>query len=378
MRRGTGLAAASAALLLGGCAQLGPSVPEAAAAPVSGPVTSTATTTAPPVETTGPATVTAAASRTTAQLGIQIYWHGVSDPHQVITNADRLLDYAAGLGANSVGLSFPIYTDGMRPTRVYTEPSNTPSPATLTTVIGEAKKRGLRVMLRPVIDETNLKGRNAWRGSIKPPDVDAWFASYRQTLTPYLTAARDAHADTFVLGSELDSLAGYGSRWKALRSAAATIFTGDLAYADNWGEWATGRAGVEGVVPGLDAYPQLKLDDAASVARIRTAWTTWLRKRPQGLTSTVVQEIGIAGITGAYREPAVWGVQQDDLKPEIQTKWFAGACQAIRALHMSGVYFWNVDSAADPANASAYSAGSFIGRGDAAIRECFASGWPGQ
>src|SRR5262245_18566493 len=162
-------------------------------------------------------------------------------------------------------------------------------------------------MLRPIIDEKNITGYpNAWRGSIEPKNVSAWFASYLETLMPYLVASEAAGAHMFVVGTELDSLVDRAAPWRILMPAAAEVFSGGLSYADNWGEWASGRPAIAGAVPGLDAYPQLGLADSATVAQITNAWTRWLQKRPAELTSTVVQEIGIAATPGAYRLPALW------------------------------------------------------------------------
>jgi Glycoside Hydrolase Family 113 len=363
--------------LLTSCARLGPSIPAAPPGPTS--------SSSSPAASAGAAAalavphVSAAAGATTAQLGVQVYWHEVTDDEAVKGNADRLFDYAIGLGANSIGISFPIYTDGVQPTRVYTRDRVTPTPDSLQVVIGEAKARGLRVMLRPLIDEENIKdGAGAWRGTIKPRNITAWFASYQATMMPFLTAAEAAHADMFVLGSELDSLVGQAARWHALQAAAAAVFNGRLAYADNWTQWVTGRPGVSGVDPGLDAYPQLHLPDSATVAQIAAAWIAWFQRRPPELTRTVVQEVGIAATPGAYKEPAAWGKPGQTLAPRIQANWFAGACGAVKSLHMSGIYFWNLDAWADPTKAATYTTGSFIGRGDSAIKTCFAAGWPGQ
>jgi hypothetical protein len=357
--------------LVSGCSQLGPSIPSARPAPASPVDESTSAATVPQISAT--------AKAATADLGVQIYWHGVNDPWSVKNNGDRLLDYVMSLGANSVGISFPIYTDGAWPTRVYTTANITPAPESLAEVIRNAKARGLRVMLRPIIDEKNITGyATAWRGSIEPTNVTAWFASYRETLLPFLAAGQAAGADTFVVGTELDSLVDRVAEWQALLAAAASVFNGRLAYADNWGEWAMGRPGVAGAVPGLDAYPQLGLSDAATVAQITNAWTRWLQKRPAELTSTVVQEIGIAATPGAYAHPARWAEEGQTLAPLIQANWFAGACAAVKSLNMAGIYFWTLDAWDEPAKAANYTAGSFIGRGDAAIQACFASGWPGQ
>lgn len=375
-RAATGLALILLTGTLTSCARLGPSVPAAQAA---GPEPSSS----PGSPSAGPSVsvrqVSAAAKAAKAQLGVQVYWHEVNDAYAVKSNADRLFDYAVDLGANSVGISFPIYTDGARPTKVYTRDGITPTPDSLATVIGEAKLRGLRVMIRPLIDEANIKdSAGAWRGSIRPRSIPAWFASYQQAIMPFLTAAQAAHADAFAVGAELDSLVGQTAQWQSLLTAAAAVFHAQLAYADNWGEWATGRPGVPGAAPGLDAYPQLRLADSATVPQIAAAWTAWLQKRPVGLADTVVQEIGIAATPGAYKQPAAWGSEGQTLAPQIQANWFAGACQAIRSLRMSGLYFWNLDAWADPAKAATYTSGSFIGRGDSAIKTCFASGWPGQ
>lgn len=376
MRRGiTGTGLIAVIVLLSSCTRLSPSVPTGRPAAVAALPTSSAGTSAP----IAVPDVSGAARATSVQLGVQVYWHDVTDPAAVKTNADRLLDYVVGLGANSVGISFPIYTDGARPTRVYAKDVATPSPQSIRTVAAEAKARGLRVMLRPLIDEQNItNSAGAWRGSITPGSIPDWFTSYRQTLLPFLAAAQTAHADTFVLGSELDSLVDQAAQWHALEAASAAVFSGRLAYADNWGQWATGRPAVAGTDAGLDAYPQLDLPDSASVPQIAAAWTAWLHKRPAGLADTVVQEVGIAATPGAYGHPAAWGNQHQPLSPQIQVNWFAGACDAVRSLHLSGIYYWDLDAWDNPAQGASTGTASFIGRGDAAIKACFTTGWPGQ
>ena len=362
------LGVALAAALLGSCSQMGPNIPAAAKAQPS---------TRPSPASTVPH-IAAAAKAASAQLGVQIYWHDVNDEWSVEDNAARLLDYTVGLGANSVGVSFPIFTDGARPTRVYTKDGSTPTPASLQAVIRAAKARGLRVLIRPLLDEANIAtSPGAWRGSIEPRNMAAWFDSYLATVTPFLAVAQTAGADTFVVGTELNSLVGQSTQWSKLMQASARVFAGQLSYADNWDVWATGRPMVAGAAPGVDAYPQLHLADSATVAQITDAWVGWLRKRPADLTSTVVQEVGITATPGAYKQPAAWGVAGQSIAPQIQVKWFAGACAAVKALHINGIYFWNLDAWVDPAKA-AHDAGSFIGRGDSAIKECFAAGWPGQ
>ena len=384
---------------LSGCSQLAPSIPTggpqgtsgatAPAKPAPGGGSGTGAPTQPgtsqpptaaPTSTAPPKQVSAAAKATSAQLGVQIYWHDLNDPATVRTYADRLLDYVVGLGANSVAISFPIYVDGVRPTKAYATAGPSPSPATLGIVLAEASARGLRTTVRPLVDEANLLDSNHdWRGSIEPADTTAFFASYQALLNPYLDQAQSSHVATFVVGAELDSLVHDTSMWNSVTAASAKRFSGQLAYADNWGLWVTGRPAIPNAATAVDAYPILKVGNDATVAQLTSAWTTWLKHRSTStLTKTVLQEVGISATDGAYTEPVKWEVAGQAIDPKIQINWFAAACGAARSLHLSGVYFWDLDAYADPSHADPNGPGSFVDRGDQAIKSCFATGWEGQ
>jgi hypothetical protein len=116
------------------------------------------------------------------------------------------------------------------------------------------------------------------------------------------------------------------------------------------------------------------------VAQLTDAWNGWLHNRSSTtLAGTVLQEVGIAATTGAYAHPATWAEPGMKVIPSIQINWFAAACQAARDQHMAGIYYWDVDSNADPANpaTATIDAGTIIGRGDQSIKACFAAGWSG-
>jgi hypothetical protein len=387
MRRGSrGLLLLAAVVSLSSCAAVGPSVPSggqthgapknASSSPGSSSPPASPTVTQVPV-----IQVSAAAKATKAQLGVQVYWHTSGAPTDVRTDADRVFNYIVGLGANSVGLTFPIYTDGVRPTHVYTLSGSTPDPTSLGIAIAEAKARGLRVILRPLIDEANIKdAKGDWRGTIQPVDMAAWFASYWSVLLPYVQLAQRTGVNSFVVGTELNSLVYQKSRWQTIDAAAAQIYSGELDYSDNWDIWVNGGSYAPAPNIGLDAYPELKLSDSASVAELTSAWTQWLHNRSTTtLTKTVLQEVGIAANSGAYAHPALWATAGAKIIPSIQINWFAAACESARTLRMAGIYFWDVDSNADPANlaAAATDGGTIIGRGDQAIKACFAAGWGG-
>lgn len=310
------------------------------------------------------------------QDGVQVLWHPSGTDAQIQVRADAILNYVVGLGANSIGLNFPLYTDGATPTKV-SAGDQTPSPHELSLVIQAAHRRGLRVMVRPALDEASIAagGGGAWRGTIRPPDVGAWFASYRTALTPYLKAAGQAHAEEFVIGVELYSMERYTDQWALTRKTARTWFDGQVSMAVNWDEVGHSALPVDAL--GLDLYPALQLPDSASAAQVRDAVTTWLKDHTPSVTQPIVaQEVGIAGSSGAYRHPWYWGSGRAD--PHyfgIQATWFDAVYQAARDSGLKGVYYWMVDSNQrfSPAAVSAQTAGGFVGRpGEAAIRRSFA------
>lgn len=372
-----------------GCARMAPALPAGTdaivAAPQSGdpahpqlvpeaqaPVPSASASSSPPPLIQ----VSTVARRIPANLGVNLYWHTIGSPAVVDSTANRLLDYVVGLGANSVAIVFPFFTDGMHPTRVYGTYDNTPTPAVLGRVIAAAKARGLRVMVRPLLDEANLVTSDGWRGNIAPPSVDAWFTSYRTFLDPYFEVAETQHAEEFVVGTELDAFIDSSTQWSQVVADGEARFTGQITYASNWASWARAHVPAPITDVGVDAYPPVHLSDSATVGQLSAAWTAWFKNRPNAvLARTVIQELGIPAQSGAYQKPNAWGSATTAIKPQIQANWFAAACQSAHALHMRGLYFWMLDSNADPANASKYPSGSFIGRGDSAIETCFAQTW---
>jgi hypothetical protein len=307
------------------------------------------------------------------QEGIQIYWHANGEPiGSVMDRADQIMDYVVSTGANSVGITFPIYTDGPWPTRVYVD-AETPTVDELTRVIAAAKERKLRVLLRASIDEANIMStQDEWRGSISPQDVRAWFDSYIETLTPYWKMAKATGTDEVSLGVELTSLESQVDRWNGVRQAASGVFPGTLSYAINWNEYESG-----GPIDSLavDAYPRIELGDDASVEQLVAAWNEWLALRPVESRRTIVlQEVGIPAESGKYARPWSWG---DDtaLNLAVQANWFAASCQAARQSETAGIYYWMIDSNIDFAalNPETDPVGSFVGRpAEDSLKACFA------
>ena len=320
--------------------------------------------------------VSAARQALTTTLGIQVFWAPESAA-SIAVDSNRIFNYIVGLGANSVGINFYFFTNGVDPTSVHGVRSRTPSPAIIGDIVAAARVHGLRVLVRPLLNEDNIVDASGdWRGSIQPPSLRTWFASYFRFLRPYFIAAQRAGATSFNVGSELDSLAQDKAEWTSLKTKAGRLFRGQLEYAVNYGRWQEDPPQEPVPDAAVDAYPQLGLGDHATVRRMTATWVQWLRNQPESvLRKTVFQEVGIAAAAGAYLQPAKIAPVGTPLDIPVQTKWFEAACAAAKRTSMAGIYFYDVNGTDQPSAAADYPPGSFIGRGDRAIRACFTSKW---
>jgi hypothetical protein len=313
------------------------------------------------------------------QLGINVYWlANAKDPADVINaKARRIINYAIGLNANSIVLSFPFYTYSITSNALYAS-VQTPSPAHIALFLKEAAASGVRVTLRPILNEDNLvvENPNAWRGDIEPTDPGAWFTSYQQLLMPYATVAAAGHAETFVVGTELNSVE-QDPRWPALIQNIRSVFTGELAYDENFDEFQQKDANLPVPVFGVDAYPRFQLTDSATVDQLSGAWEQWLSTHTLAVRErTILSEVGITPVAGSYSDPGHWyGVQQDPIMPIMQSRWFNAVCDAASAEHLGGLYWWEIDFDADPANPVPFQSNkiTFLGRpAQQQVQACFA------
>jgi Glycoside Hydrolase Family 113 len=315
------------------------------------------------------------------QLGIDVDWAGNSvDSDAVIrAKAERIIDYAIGLHANSIALTFPFYTYGITSDTLYADKVTTPSPEHIAIFISMARESRIRVTIRPLLSEEALVGQNpiAWRGSIQPASLSAWFASYQKLLLPYAKVAESGHAATFVIGAELNSLEG-AAEWPTLVQAIGSVYHGELAYDENFDSFQNHDTNLPLSAFGVDAYPRFQLPDSASVSELTQAWVNWLSSHSNTvLHKTVLSEVGITATSGAYQSPGNWlGTAHAAIVPRIQANWYAAVCHAFAADKLAGLYWWEVSFDADPGHPAAFLADrlTFLDRpAQQEISSCFAS-----
>lgn len=287
------------------------------------------------------------------QFGINTYFTYNCQGTTLIDQwAQTEINQYKALGANSIGLSFPIYTDSITSNVVFAktvcgdQSYQSPSPELLASVIDLAHAAGLQVFIRPLIDQSNLfKTKGWWRGILNPTDQKAWFASYLGALRPYLIVAQSQHAEHFAIETELDSLLS-SKGWSSAIALAKVLYKGDLVWNYSW-DTGVAKKAQPSTSMGVDAYPKVP---AATIkwtpTQLLGAWDRLLRKKgPYYLPkpSTVgIDEVGILSQDGAYASPFL-GSMSFKLHPfnqAIQAHWFAAACLFTKQHSMKGIYYW--------------------------------------
>lgn len=159
------------------------------------------------------------------------------------------------------------------------KPDETPSDASVITVIREARALGLRTAIAPHIKVED----GTFRGEIEPDDRVAWYASYRTMLGHYAGLAQRADAGMLVVGSELVSMSKDTDAWETLIAHARDRFAGPLTYAANWVDEAEQvRFWDQLDQVGIDAYMPLTPDEATpSVDQLVDAWQPYLSRMRQ-------------------------------------------------------------------------------------------------
>lgn len=323
-----------------------------------------------------------------SQLGIDTYFtFACQTPSVIRQDAETEIGQFKKLGANAIGLGFPLYTDSITSNDVFAKTQcgsnvyESPPPLDVALVIEIAHANGLKVLLRPLIDQENLfaEGPNDWRGNLAPTNLKTWFSNYFATLKPYLTIAQGFHADSFALETELDSLADY-SNWTATIKSAQKLYHGTLVWDYSWytGVKKSTRPGTSFAV---DTYPKLSNTTASSTpAQLLSDWNSLLALHSYGIphiAQASIDEVGIAAQVGAYANSneSAFPLSTHPFDQQIQVNWFTTACQFAKTHKMRAIYFWGpwltanggaMLSAPDPSKPSNIQPAT-----QAAIRSCF-------
>jgi hypothetical protein len=259
---------------------------------------------------------------------------------------------------------------------VYADPQQTPTTETLATIVDEAHREHLAVMLRPILDEQSLEdAQGDWRGTIQPSDRGRWFATYSALLVQYAEMA-DAHqVEYFDVGTELNSLQRETEHWHEVISSMRSVYSGRITYSVNFDFRGVGFADTLDFI-GLDAYFPLHAPEVATVDEMQQAWAEWTPAL-RGLAATtgrpvVLTELGARSTPGAHIKPLVWYTQAPP-DPEEQARYYQASCNALFPV-VTGFYWWMVTFDSPYPNAIQDTSYDPLGKpAEQEIRNCFVS-----
>jgi hypothetical protein len=150
------------------------------------------------------------------------------------------VDRIAALGVTWVAVMASVMQDTFASTRLYQDFEFTPDDHELEQIIARFRERGIRVMLKPMVECHD----SSWRGNINFPDGDQqiqgrvanywdpWFESLRRSVVHYGRLAARAGCEAYCIGCELylAEQAGHNARWGRVVASAREVYSGPLVY----------------------------------------------------------------------------------------------------------------------------------------------------
>lgn len=130
------------------------------------------------------------------------------------------------IGVNTLMIYIYAYADNATSNNVRITLA-TQSDAELSNLANLAHLNGFAVQFSPIVWIDNP---HIWRGDMKPTDKPAFFRSYTAMVTHYAQLAQKLDVELFAIGSEMNSLQGYDTQWRAVASAVNRIYHGLTTY----------------------------------------------------------------------------------------------------------------------------------------------------
>jgi hypothetical protein len=145
--------------------------------------------------------------------------------------------------------------------------------STVLSPIKEAKKRALKVMLKPHIGYWG--SRFDWRGSIafeKEEDWQRFFKDYEDFIVTQAKMAQSGGADLFCVGVEYKATLGRDKDWRRIIAAVRKVYKGKVTYAANWDSYQRVTFWDALDFIGVQAYFPLSNKENPSAADISAGW----------------------------------------------------------------------------------------------------------
>jgi len=217
-----------------------------------------------------------------------------------------LLDGARDLGATHVLFIVPWFMKDWRASTLAPHPKRTAPFRTIARAVRDARRRGLRVILMPIV-LLQEGTKDHWRGDIEPEDRWLWWRNYTRFMGRHADLAEALGVSILAVGSEFSSLEGDVDHWRALIRTLRLRFSGSLTYSANWDHFEEVTFWDALDLVGMTGYHSLTKSDDPSAAELENAWRA-IRKRILAFQRKVSRpvffsEVGYASQDGINKDP---------------------------------------------------------------------------
>jgi len=301
--------------------------------------------------------VGASAFAVPSQLGMSYSaWdQDLTDP-AMAAMLETSLDRMAYDGVTTVALNVFWFQDNRFSTSIAPDYGRwSTQPASIDKAVAEFQERGMKVVLKPLVDVPN-----DWRGNI--PGTDAWFdnpGGYKDFMDFWSGEATRLGVDGLSVGCEFKASVWNQAKWREVIEIARTNFSGPLTYSANWdnfhnvGWWdALDEIGIDAYFP-LTGWPTpFPANPDATPAELAAGWDYWAdlielwRNTVHPDMDVVFTELGYRSLDGVNCEPweyEEYGTTNVDLQEQAEC-YYAALAETWGRDWLDGYYWWIWDT----------------------------------
>lgn len=253
------------------------------------------------------------------------------------------LDYLQSLGVEWLAIVPTWYQSSASSSDILSDDDRSPTDDDIRFVIGQARARGFKILLKPHIDVLT----RAWRGNIQPTDLPAWRQNYREFILHYARLAQELNVEIFSIGTELRRRSGDLPFWIGLIEEIRPLFSGELTYSANWDEYELVSFWNLLDFIGIDFYFPLTNSSEATQAQMESGLGP-IGERIRAFSQTrqrpiLFTEIGYRSIDGANTRP-----HDFNRRGTIDLQEQADCYSAVLTLFentdwLKGIFWWRAD-----------------------------------
>lgn len=162
-----------------------------------------------------------------------ITWNWKNDV--VIKDVKKEIDYQVDkCNINTITFAFSAVQEHCYSTKIYWKGDHMPVENELCELVEYAKDKGLKVILKPMLNVSD----GYWRAYIRFFDEDVpcepkwseWFKSYSEYLMHYSKLSEKKNVDMLIIGCELVGTDHREREWRSLISSIRNVYNGKLTY----------------------------------------------------------------------------------------------------------------------------------------------------